>query len=351
MSEDRQGLPCNHPDGGAARVFDTDGLLIDVQVSRPPHAAYSVICVLLVLPIISLMPFRSRALTVLLGLFVIALFSVVATAMPRVLWPSGVRRRRIRALLESAGERALQGAVADVARRFRRWLSLVWQADLASVLCETGRTGGVVRLYQRGPVRPAEPITIEFEPVPLDEAAYPFHEFRDVVEGRVGRAPYRGPVRSPLLRRIRRSIHAWPGRFSWLVVGLCVIETAYHITVDGLLRHAVTFSLLYWPLLLLIFLFFPGAWWSWRVQGLAVPGGLIVRRPLPLIGKCPVYLFDRRRSALCLYQKMPGTWLISVADSKRSEQFMTTVWETELALRAWLSPLRPPMADDLTDLA
>ena len=63
-----------------------------------------------------------------------------------------------------------------------------------------------------------------------------------------------------------------------------------------------------------------------------------------------VHLFKRRSAILCAYQYQKHQWVVSAADAEAADTTLATDKEVDLLLRAWLSPVPPPAAEQLSDL-
>jgi hypothetical protein len=103
--------------------------------------------------------------------------------------------------------------------------------------------------------------------------------------------------------------------------------------------------------LFLMILFAPGSFSLFsKKHFLTVPGGLVVRKAIGGSGAWQVHLFERRRSILCIYCASVRQWNLAVADAQTMETTSGTKLEMDFALRAWLSPLSPPLLEHLSDL-
>jgi hypothetical protein len=85
-------------------------------------------------------------------------------------------------------------------------------------------------------------------------------------------------------------------------------------------------------------------------QCLAVPAGLVVRKAGSHRRSWELHLFTRASSVFCFVQTAARTGCLILADAHACEAFPITEKELEFALRAWFSPLPPPLAAELTDL-
>ena len=93
-----------------------------------------------------------------------------------------------------------------------------------------------------------------------------------------------------------------------------------------------------------------GAWRHNR-QFLLVPGGLVVRKPVRKApGEWHLHVHARLSSVLLVHRKSKRLWLICVADAKAHHTALITEAEVDMLLRAWLSPLVPPLVEQLSDL-
>jgi hypothetical protein len=95
--------------------------------------------------------------------------------------------------------------------------------------------------------------------------------------------------------------------------------------------------------------FGPGLLYASR-QCLAVPGGLVVRESGFLRQSWRLHVYDRRASVLTAARKSDTVWFVQVADAAKKSIFILKPADVEFLLRSWLSPLRPPGVEQLSDL-
>jgi hypothetical protein len=62
-------------------------------------------------------------------------------------------------------------------------------------------------------------------------------------------------------------------------------------------------------------------------------------------------VFDRRSSVLCVAPAARGFWHWVIYDGRELAGSFVTKIELEVMLAAWLSPLEPPSAEQLAELA
>lgn len=234
---------------------------------------------------------------------------------------------------------------------------------LMTKLAGRQRAGSVFRVGPEKDAVAIEPIAVPFEPCPLDEAEDALHELSTagadvsgttataVAHHGIDAASSRAMTRSDqrAFRRLRRNMRM--KGVGWVIVGLfafnCVIAA-----LESWRRQRVTWQLVYWPALLVVMLWLPAAGGLIRgKQWFAVPGGVVLRKGHALARQWNVHVFDRRRSLLCVYRNFREQWGFAVADSTTAATGFGTNQEMTLLLRAWLSPLEPPPAEQLSDLA
>jgi hypothetical protein len=113
-----------------------------------------------------------------------------------------------------------------------------------------------------------------------------------------------------------------------------------------------TMEQMWWLVFLLLMLWGVGGTGAWRFnnQWLLVPGGIVRRSAKSRSSQWKVHLFTRRNAVLLITESRRSNRQICVADATESATTNVTVAEAQLLLRAWLSPLPPPTADQLSDL-
>ncbi len=203
--------------------------------------------------------------------------------------------------------------------------------------------GGVALMPATAIPSGIEPMRVTFLPQPLNEVRsdtieHVASETRD--EGRVWAAARRFGM-SPALRRFLKlnGMHV-------LLIALGAIGAA-----DAWYSGAIRLSQI-----ALFFGILVGVTYSrgasrgrdWFV----VPGGLVLRSTRWLRLSATTHHFDRPRSVLCLAPttSSKARWLVSVGDAHDSAFTHATQAEAEFLLRAWLSPLPPPSAEQLAEL-
>jgi hypothetical protein len=196
------------------------------------------------------------------------------------------------------------------------------------------------------------PIKTSFEPCPLDDAEAAFDERRASVTGpntaasAEGRRPARRNVHLAFMR-FRQNVEM---RSGWLVLVCFLVLFGLFAYQSILLRrldfHTIVFGALLAALLFASTragVFSPREW-------LVLPGGLLVRRGGVFSRGFAANLFDRRHSVLFVAHYSRRTWHVIVANRERYETFVGTDAEVEFLLSAWLSPLRPPPLERMSDL-
>lgn len=227
-------------------------------------------------------------------------------------------------------------------------------SELVHGLALAGRVGETIRLQWSGAPEPIEPLTVTFEPRSLDEADAAFEELEAAsasVEQEDRDAHSRPPPthRDDVLavRRIRRNLALKGG---WIAAGILAVFFLKAIW-ESYPHRTVTWGVFFWGGLLALTLYGPvsGGFFGAR-QWLLVPGGLVVRKARRGGLTSSVHLFERRTSVLCVHQVRRRVWIVTAADADAYETTVGTKKEVDFLLRAWLSPLPPPSAEQLSDL-
>ena len=221
-------------------------------------------------------------------------------------------------------------------------------------LSQTGGRNITGRAFHESRHADVSPLSVTFEPIPLDESAPSFIDLQ-----RVGERDSADDVRAPAdgafaradgaaARRMRRSVTLMGG---WLFVGVF----GFNFITSALMAYdlgRVTMPLIMWALFLTMGITGIGGRGAWhsQQQWLLVPGGLVARNSSWRAGGWRVHLFARTRSVLFVHQFRGGVWVADVADGETHQHASMTEREPNLLLRAWLSPLSPPAVERLSDL-
>jgi hypothetical protein len=268
------------------------------------------------------------------------------------LWLGQVRaRRKTRRLTQDS-------VYSDLARFVRQvendtgWFGGVHGLrEMTRILAQRGRLGAIIRLLPTAEVFPVTALNQPFEPMSLDESD-PLFEYLSPMNSRRERLPGEPSPARPvppdaMRRRLSRNVHL---RGGWLPLGLGAVLLA-GLVWESVEVGTITIDLAVFLLLALVLWAQLDGWTVIsREQFLAAPGALIVRRAGLWRSNWRVHVFDRRRAVLTVYQIRKSIWELTVADAATQASVRGTKREMQFALGAWLSPLEPPSAEQLTDL-
>jgi hypothetical protein len=215
---------------------------------------------------------------------------------------------------------------------------------LTRALAAGGHVGQGVRIGRTGPRLPIRPLVVQFEPLPLDETDDTFRHLSESTRLKNVASGRRDQDASQILRWLRRHLELNSGRWWLKPLVFCAVMQLVIYLRSG--RMGYFFGI--W-LLIAAFLLIPTGFRLRSRQFLAVPGGLIVRRP-KWPGGWRGRLFTRESSVVCGYQSGLGHWSLIISDGKVVETTKGTQAEIAFALRAWYSPVAPPTLEQLSDL-
>lgn len=276
------------------------------------------------------------------------------SAAVAIWWFAVVRKpraqREIDALLNAGGDAEAVKAVEIYLRRHT--LDLKYHAPLmVSSLVQRRHLGLTARACDEGKRQGVEPIDVPFEPIPLNEADASFAELRSGFgpvglshEGATARQAYD----ADLHRTFRRNLRFAGGWLPLVAFVVLAIIIGYQLATGASINPAHVFWLVMVSLSLLG-IGGRGAWKSTR-QWLLVPGGVVAREPARRQAQWQLHVFDRRKSVLLVRQANRNLWAVRVDDAEAHESALLTQVEAHTLLRAWLSPLAPPPAEELSDL-
>lgn len=247
---------------------------------------------------------------------------LLAAAFAGWLGYQGVQQRaarRLRRQLADCSGGPIQSRIADVLPILTSAHARSLTRELAKVLVAEERFETTVRIAPTGHLPPITPIAVPFEPRPLNHI------------GHVGR--------SMLLRG------------GWLPLVACVCAWASS-ALGAYASRRITLSLMAWTILLLALALVPrGVSQLSSKQWFTVPGGLVLRRSSWRRQSWNVHLFDRHAAVLIVCRLHPRQWMAIVADRDACTSLIGRKSDLESVLQAWLSPLRPPSTEQLSDLS
>lgn len=278
----------------------------------------------------------------------------VLSAAVAIWWMAAARKphalREIDARLNADGEAGVVKAVETYLRRHR--LDLKYHAPLmVSSLVQRRHLGLTARACDDDKRQAVEPIDVPFEPIPLNEADPSFAELRSGFgsdglshEGCNAQQADDASLRRTVQRNLRFA-GGWFVPVVFVVLGFILV---YQLVTGGAINPVHVF----WFLMAsasLLGIGGRGAWKSTR-QWLLVPGGVVARKPARRQEQWQLHVFDRRKSVLLVRQANRNLWAVRVEDDEAHESAFLTQAEAHTLLRAWLSPLEPPPAEQLSDL-
>ena len=291
------------------------------------------------------------------GLFLLPLQLVFVCAL--MVLANRISVGRLRRRSAQFAEAGLHHPVADSLKRVLAEPSMLGSEErfkrYARALISLGRAGETIRNCPPKHVTPIDPITVPFEPHPLDEPDRWFGGQDDGLEDQPD-ADLLEPealeqLRAEAVKRARNQPKAWRG-MGWLGTALFVLPTTAFV------MYAFSVGQVTWTAIFLcgVVLFALLGWGQATgvlksVQCFVVPGGLAVRQAHLGSMKWKVHLFDRRNSVLIVHRVDYGRRTVFVADADTDRRLAVTPAEADFLLRAWLSPIPPPPPEQLTDLA
>lgn len=222
--------------------------------------------------------------------------------------------------------------------------------SVCEVLVKHERWGVTGRLARERNFTAIEPFCVPFEPQLVGEGEPPagLREAAATADGASrgsGADDSAGPRsgRRGVLGRMKTAYRPVAVVLSWMPAALMLwvywqTGSGWWLAIAIILVGVETFRLLG-----------PGALGASR-QCLAVPGGVVVRESGFLRQGWRVHVHDRRSSVLVAARKSDAVWFVQVADAAKKSSFLLKPGDVEFLLRAWLSPLRPPGVERLSDL-
>ena len=206
-------------------------------------------------------------------------------------------------------------------------------------------TGRCIRICHVDNQFLVEPLTLPFEPIPLDQAEA---GFANLMEQPVQGIAVTAKPSTELTSKFNRNVLLAGGRLS---VGLFGFIWLMH-AIEALMKWRVTWPFIFWSLFFALMLFgFGGRGaWTWRRQWLLVPGGLFSRHAKIFKRNWQTHLFKASDSTLLLRNAHRNIWSACLFDGVSFSRAGMTQSEAQMLLRAWLSPLPTPTFEQLSDL-
>lgn len=204
-----------------------------------------------------------------------------------------------------------------------------------------------IRITKPTQAVPIDPIVVDFEARLLRETDVGLRALEESQPG-AGSEQRETPSSSaddhPLLRSMKRNFALSGG---WFLLGWSAFQIARALP-DAINSGRITFPLAVWSAIFLAIFALPRSAGLRASEWLAVPGGLLVRKP----GRdgWTLHMFTPDVSLLIVMREMTGAWGVVVADSTQCNNTRMTDAEVHFLLRAWTSPLPPPPIERLSDL-
>lgn len=254
-------------------------------------------------------------------------------------------RRRIHELTKNNTASDLRQMVEQMVQATGQHALLACLPKLLPLWVAQGRAGQVLRFYLK-PLAAPVPLTVAFEPRLIDEADSAFNELRMAATNTA--VPSSGDTDPIVANRADRQIQSRLRRNMILVGGWITLPIfVLNVCISGwesYIRGSPSVS--FW-----IWLFFL-AWTALGLFSSPLSSGahwLVAPSSLIFRNKKGLHLFERQRSLLCVYPFGRLGWFLVVADAERCFNYRLTGKEADFVLRAWLSPLPPPLAERLSD--
>lgn len=219
---------------------------------------------------------------------------------------------------------------------------------LATLLHSQGVTRRCIRICHPEKQFSVVPLTLPFEPIPLDQADTGFANLMeqpiDRQEGNSDDPKPSGEIAS----RVNRNVLLAGGRLSLALFGFVWLIQG----IVALMKWRVTWPFVFWSVFFGVMFFGVGGRgaWTWRRQWLLVPGGVFTRRAKFLERNWQGHLFKNSDSTMLLRNTQRSIWTACVADGVNQSSAGMTQQEAQMLLRAWLCPLPTPLLEKLSDL-
>lgn len=254
-----------------------------------------------------------------------------------------VRSRALRACTDAGGV-GVQYVLSQVVDATGRLDPLFGLRVATEFFAKAGMQGVAVRLCSRNKVDAIAPLTVPFEPLPLNEAAGSVHElvftFRERFSARESRAV------APCSRSLRRRVQLMGG---WVVLVIIVVQlmniVAQLIMNPQMLKDGIEWRGVVTVCLVLVIAILAMK----RCEFLVTPGGLICRCGSWLQRNWKTELYRREEAMLLVAQVNRTQWELHVFNRHAARRRSITRQEAAFVLRAWLSPLTPPTQERIGD--
>ncbi len=323
----------------------TTASIAEVSVAAPVTRAVSVAIGLSIVVMLTVVMVVGIGLGLTSGLTWVVILGTLAVLAGWRLISHRVATRRVDRLLATEAPADISQQAEAILRRTRYVQPMAALHHWVELLAAGQHTAAVLRICQPEQRASLTPINVPFEPQLLDETDPILEQLSEGAAADAG--PDRKPT-DPTWQYVVRNVHMKGG---WFVVA----AFGFNVVIHGLMAirtGRITWQLAMWSSMFAATLLIPvGSAGTSRRQALAVPGGLLVRKAGKRRSGWDLHLFTRERAVLMVYQAGRKQWMIVTADGERRERVAGTRREVEFALWAWLSPLPPPDAARLSDLA
>lgn len=286
---------------------------------------------------------------------IVALVAVTALAIFAVVIEADRNRRRALAEAKSLTDKGqVKDALAHIASRVAVDGPNYLIVNRLKSLARHRNSPSAIRLHWTDTVGEIEPLDVNFPAVSLDESDEQFVQLADAMsnhvsdEAKESRGLRASAEETTIGRRIRRGFRL---TYAWPFVLLCLMQLIQGV-VDSYQQRAVTWRL--WCYLGVLLFSLPAlagfTFIAQPLEWLIVPGGLLLRKKSRNPTQSDLELFTPKSATLVAVQSRRESWTVFVVEESRNQTLTITTQETELLLRAWLSPIPPPSVEKLIDL-
>lgn len=217
-------------------------------------------------------------------------------------------------------------------------------------LVTRGVVGHGIRIDAWRKPTPITPLAQQFEPRLILEGSDDFEQFLSDEPVASGTASPSAAARDDSERRENRSVRLSIGRHFnlFFAISLLVAASAFFVAGGSLGGFSGPLAAIAAGSFVRMFAKFVAR--TAGKQWLAVPGGIVIRRPSGLGGRSSLHLMRRSNSLILATRQLTDAfWRVTISDGKLSAARTMSSNELVVALRAWTSPLEPPAMDRLTD--
>lgn len=299
-----------------------------------------------------------KNISILNTLHIKILFNVTFTALliistilsKRIMIPQ--IKSRINKLLSKHDYLSVEYQIVTLFSSNKRIAVITFMQEFAKILIERGHKDLTIRSCPPKNIVTINPFKVTFEPLLLDESDVTIRELENTLNTDDPSDESVLPAEKNLVtgiipNNLSRNIKITGG---WGVFILLVICALSMITLSFVTGQGVFIASIIPICLIMIVSGVRVGTTLGRRKWLIVPGGLIVREGKFFSQDCQLHLFDRRTSVLIVHRIDKHKWALFAATTKTFQFAVVTRKESELLLRAWLSPIPPPPIEQLSDL-